>query len=179
MRFEHTVVVPLSLSDARKLLDELERRVPVLPGLIVRVELAVVDARSTSVQLRGELPGVSGLGSTLLLDTGMRLLRRYADQVVVAARNRSAEAMHRHAPARPAADGFTRPPRAGESSRRGSGMGDSATGQEGPSRPRDSYTFGNAPAGSGEIKRLRDEPMVWALGAVGAVLVLRSLRRRR
>lgn len=155
MRFEHSVVVPLSLPDARRLLDELERRVPVLPGLVVRIELAVLDSRSTSVQLRGELPGVGGMGSTLLVETGMRLIRRYAEQVVAAARARSAEASRRSTSAADSADGVPRQ----------------------TTTPRDTYTFGAA-GGSG-VSRLRDEPVVWALGAVGVLLLMRGLRRRR
>lgn len=166
MRFEHTVVVPLSLPDARRLLDELERRIPVLPGLVVRVELAVIDPRSTSVQLRGELPGITGRGSALLVETGMRLLRRYADQVVAVARERGAEA-RRRTTASPSETGV-----AGARNADGR-QGDSSV-------PRDSYTFGarpGQPAGE-ELKRLRDEPVVWALGALGMVLLVRGLRRR-
>ncbi len=157
MRFEHTVVVPLPLSDARRLLDELERRVPVLPGLVVRVELAVIDSRSTSVHLRGELPAVGGMGSALLLETGMRLLRRYAEQVVAVARSRSAAA-------------------SAQSGRSDPVPGTDAAAQKGDIR-RDSYTFGNAPASP--PLRLRDDPVVWAIGAVGVVMLLRGMRRKR
>ncbi len=160
MRFEHSVVVPLSLPDARRLLDELERRVPVLPGLVVRVELAVLDSRSTSVQLRGEVPGLGGAGSALLFDTGMRLVRRYADQVVTAARARSAETARRSQ-----SSPVSRP------------QGDTGTPQTTASGARDSYTFGAQPAS--EVRRLRDEPAVWALGALGVLMVARRLRRTR
>lgn len=162
MRFEHSVVVPLSLPDARRLLDELERRVPVVPGLVVRVELAVIDARSTAVHLRGELPAIGGIGSALVLDTGMRLVRRYADQLVAAARARSAEATTAREPGAAGSAG-TPSPASGSPASDGSA--------------RDSYTFGTPSAGG--VRRLRDEPVVWGLGVLGLLIVAGRLRRKR
>ena len=89
MRFEHTVVVPLGLPETRRLLDELERRIPALPGVVVRVELTVVDPRSTSVRLRGDASAGSGLRSAVLSEAAMAVLRRFAEQVVAAARARA------------------------------------------------------------------------------------------
>lgn len=89
MGFEHVVEVPLALPEARRLLAEVERRLPQLPGLTVRIDLAFVDASTTSVAVRADLAAPRGPGSALLLETGIRLLRRYADSIVTQARERA------------------------------------------------------------------------------------------
>lgn len=153
MLFEHTVVVPLGLSEARRLLDEFERRVPALPGLVVRVELAVVDARSTSVRLRGELAASPGLRSAVLLETGMRVLRRYAGQLVAAAAARARE-------------------------RENGPPADTAPGLP----PDDVSTVHRSQWGATPVRAevpLLQRPATWLAVAVGVTLLARSRRRRR
>lgn len=91
MRLQHEFVVPLSVQEAQRLVTELERYAPRVPGLELRVTVHARDNRSATVRLAGELRPGGGLRRAVVVDLAARLLREYARRVQAQAQERMAE----------------------------------------------------------------------------------------
>lgn len=119
MRLEQNFVIPLPVEDARRLVAELERFAPMVPGLAVRIEIDPRDARSTAVRVVGELRTGGGIAKTVAAEAAARVLRQYVARLTQQAQSWAAS--RSAAPPGPAreTDGGT-PPVARDASTSGS-----------------------------------------------------------
>lgn len=91
MQLQHEFVVPLSVAEARRLVTELERFVPAVPGLDLRITVHAYDKRSATIRLTGDLRPGGGLRRAVVVDLAARLLREYARRVQTQAQARTAQ----------------------------------------------------------------------------------------
>jgi hypothetical protein len=86
MKLEHSFVVPVPLADARRLVRDFAARAPAVPGCSLRIGLAPLDERSTTVKVVGTVRASGGLRSALAAEAGLRMLRRLVRSFAAEAR---------------------------------------------------------------------------------------------